>query len=75
MISRYVIHTVGPVYSESKEDRVASLLASCYRRSLELASEHHLKSIVSVFVIVDRNYTITIMSGLPVYFNRHLRLS
>ncbi|VDB92317.1 unnamed protein product [Peniophora sp. CBMAI 1063] len=43
--ARHVIHTVGPVYSASKEDRVASLLASCYRRSLELASEHSLKSI------------------------------
>ncbi|MEQ8148125.1 O-acetyl-ADP-ribose deacetylase [Streptomyces sp. OP7] len=33
--ARWVIHTVGPVYSES-EDRSA-LLASCYRESLRVA--------------------------------------
>ncbi|UKY53633.1 O-acetyl-ADP-ribose deacetylase [Streptomyces inhibens] len=35
--ARWVIHTVGPVYSES-EDRSA-LLASCYRESLRIADE------------------------------------
>ncbi|MGW1809011.1 O-acetyl-ADP-ribose deacetylase [Streptomyces sp. NPDC002078] len=35
--ARWVIHTVGPVYSES-EDRSA-LLASCYRESLRAADE------------------------------------
>ncbi|MEU0288781.1 O-acetyl-ADP-ribose deacetylase [Streptomyces sp. NPDC006147] len=35
--ARWVIHTVGPVYSES-EDRSA-LLASCYRESLRVADE------------------------------------
>jgi O-acetyl-ADP-ribose deacetylase (regulator of RNase III) len=35
--ARWVIHTVGPVYSRS-EDR-ADTLASCYRRSLEVARD------------------------------------
>ncbi len=35
--ARWVIHTVGPVYSAS-EDRSA-LLASCYRESLRVAAE------------------------------------
>jgi O-acetyl-ADP-ribose deacetylase (regulator of RNase III) len=35
--ARWVIHTVGPVYSRS-EDRSATL-ASCYRRSLAVARE------------------------------------
>lgn len=41
--ARYIIHTVGPVYSGRPED--AELLASCYRESLKLAAEHGLKSI------------------------------
>ena len=41
--ARHVIHTVGPVYRGSPRD--AELLASCYRRSLEIASAHHLKSV------------------------------
>jgi O-acetyl-ADP-ribose deacetylase (regulator of RNase III) len=35
--ARWVIHTVGPVFSES-EDR-SELLASCYRESLRVADE------------------------------------
>jgi O-acetyl-ADP-ribose deacetylase (regulator of RNase III) len=35
--SRWVIHTVGPVYAKS-EDR-SHLLASCHRRSLEVAED------------------------------------
>jgi O-acetyl-ADP-ribose deacetylase (regulator of RNase III) len=35
--ARWVIHTVGPVYTES-EDR-SELLASCYRQSLRVADE------------------------------------
>lgn len=41
--NRYVIHTVGPVYSGSADDPV--LLRSCYLRSLELADEHGIKSV------------------------------
>jgi O-acetyl-ADP-ribose deacetylase (regulator of RNase III) len=35
---------VGPVYRSAGE-QAPELLASAYRRSLEVASEHHLKSI------------------------------
>jgi O-acetyl-ADP-ribose deacetylase (regulator of RNase III) len=42
--ARHVIHTVGPVYRRAGQ-RAAELLASAYRRSLEVASEKHLKSI------------------------------
>ena len=34
--AKYVIHTVGPIYHQCAE-RCASLLASCYERSLEVA--------------------------------------
>lgn len=39
----YVIHTVGPVYSGSKDD--PKLLASCYQESLKLAEEEGIKSV------------------------------
>lgn len=42
--ARFVIHTVGPVWNGGKQDEDV-LLASCYRRSLELAHQHMLKSI------------------------------
>jgi O-acetyl-ADP-ribose deacetylase (regulator of RNase III) len=42
--AKHVIHTVGPVYRRAGA-RAAELLASAYCRSLEVASENHLKSI------------------------------
>jgi len=39
----YVIHTVGPVYSGLKNDRIP--LASCYTNSLSLVQSYKLKSI------------------------------
>ncbi|KAF8737597.1 hypothetical protein AX14_012596 [Amanita brunnescens Koide BX004] len=41
----HVIHTVGPVYNTTKKDECAELLASCYRSSLQLASEHEQRHI------------------------------
>ncbi len=41
--ARFVIHTVGPVYSGRPAD--ARLLASCYRNSLQLAADRNLRSI------------------------------
>ena len=42
--ARHVIHTVGPVWQGGDADEEA-LLASCYRRSMELAVAHKIKSI------------------------------
>jgi O-acetyl-ADP-ribose deacetylase (regulator of RNase III) len=41
--ARYVIHTVGPVWSGDGE-REDALLASCYRRCLEIAEQNGLAS-------------------------------
>jgi len=41
--ARFVIHTVGPVYSGKPQD--AELLAACYRNSLSLASENAIRTI------------------------------
>ena len=42
--AKHVIHTVGPVYRDGRGGE-AELLASAYRRSLEVAVEHGLKSV------------------------------
>lgn len=44
LLARHVIHTVGPVWQGGDRGE-AKTLASCYRRSLELAVEHGLKTI------------------------------
>ena len=43
--SRYVIHTVGPVWNGDKEEK-SRLLADCYTNSLNLAIQNGIKSIV-----------------------------
>jgi O-acetyl-ADP-ribose deacetylase (regulator of RNase III) len=43
LAAKWVIHTVGPVYSSAQKS--APLLASAYRSSLELAREHGLASV------------------------------
>jgi O-acetyl-ADP-ribose deacetylase len=42
--ARHVIHTVGPVWRGGGRGE-AELLASCYRRCFEIASEHGLKTL------------------------------
>ena len=41
--AKYIIHTVGPIYSGTAED--AAQLADCYCNSLDLAKEHDVHSI------------------------------
>ncbi len=48
--ARWVFHTVGPVWSVARggiaaEERADALLASCYRRCMELACEYEVRSI------------------------------
>lgn len=43
LTAKWVIHTVGPIYSGKPKD--AELLANCYRNSLELAKTYNIHSI------------------------------
>jgi O-acetyl-ADP-ribose deacetylase (regulator of RNase III) len=44
LATRFVIHTVGPIYGRH-DGREAELLANCYQNSLRLAVENNLKRI------------------------------
>ena len=43
LFAKYVIHTVGPVYSGKSQDR--RLLAQCYLNSLKLGNDYNIKSV------------------------------
>ncbi|KAL6302496.1 A1pp-domain-containing protein [Sparassis latifolia] len=43
--SKFVIHTVGPIYSSANTDVKAKQLKSCYQRSLQLVVDRSLKHI------------------------------
>lgn len=45
LLARFVIHTVGPVWQGGNAGE-SELLASCYRRSLEVAVQYGLNSVV-----------------------------
>jgi O-acetyl-ADP-ribose deacetylase (regulator of RNase III) len=42
--SRYIIHTVGPVYHDGQQGE-SELLASCYRHSLTLALDNDIRTV------------------------------
>jgi O-acetyl-ADP-ribose deacetylase (regulator of RNase III) len=42
--SKYVVHTVGPIYRGGKQ-REAETLAGCYRESIRLADDHGIRSL------------------------------
>ncbi len=42
--ARHIIHTVGPVYRDGHHGE-PELLASCYRRALEVAAEHGCRTV------------------------------
>lgn len=42
--ARFVIHTVGPVYRDGKHGE-PELLSSCYRRCLDVAKDHGVKTL------------------------------
>lgn len=42
--AKYIIHTVGPIW-QGGDHQEADYLATCYRRSLELAQSHDLRSL------------------------------
>ena len=43
--SKYIIHTVGPIYYEDDEDECEQLLSNCYENSLNLAKKYDIHSI------------------------------
>lgn len=45
LYAKYVIHTVGPVWSKSNSEKAEKLLASAYRNSLKVAVENGVETI------------------------------
>ena len=43
--AKYVIHTVGPIYSSNRKEECRAALKSCYQKSLELAKENGCESV------------------------------
>lgn len=45
LTAKYVIHTVGPIYSNNSAAECKTLLESCYKKSLELAQKNNCKTV------------------------------
>ncbi|KAK9480810.1 hypothetical protein V1514DRAFT_324522 [Lipomyces japonicus] len=43
--SKFIIHTVGPIFHNHSPEKSQSLLASCYSRSLQVAKDNDLRSV------------------------------
>jgi O-acetyl-ADP-ribose deacetylase (regulator of RNase III) len=65
--AKHVIHAVGPIWQEGNDDE-AELLASAYRRSLEVAAQHGLKSI-SFPAISTGTYGYPVRLAAPIALN------
>ena len=64
--SRYVIHTVGPVWHGGAHGEAAQL-ASCYRRSVELAIQHGLHSMAFPAISTGvYGYPVTEAAGIAI---------
>jgi O-acetyl-ADP-ribose deacetylase (regulator of RNase III) len=74
--ARYVIHAVGPVYRNGHSGE-RQQLASCYRRSLELAREHQLETIAfpgistGIFGYPQREAADTAIATIAAELERH----
>lgn len=62
--ARFVIHAVGPIYRDGRHGE-GEVLASAYRRSLEIAAEHALRSIAFPSISTGAyGYPITEAAGI-----------
>ena len=43
--AKYVIHTVGPIYSSNRKEESKTLLENCYQKSLEFAKDNGCDSV------------------------------
>lgn len=68
--AKYVIHTVGPIYSGSPSDE--KLLSACYWNSLELAKKNEIHSIA--FPAISTGvYGYPLKEAVPIAFNTIIR--
>ncbi len=63
--AKYIIHTVGPFGDDTNKEE---LLACSYRRSLEVAKEHGIKSIAFPSISTG-NYGFPIKDAMPIVFD------
>jgi len=71
----HIIHTVGPVWQGGAQAE-PELLASCYRRSLELAAQHQIKSLAFPSISTGiYGYPIELASKIAVLTVKSLRES